>query len=76
MRKRITSVWAARHVYHVAFAEDTLDIDYADTDTLRAQERERRKADGKPFPEFVEEWLQQKPRDVIIRSYGPLPGGH
>ncbi len=55
VRKRTTSVCAARHVYHVAFAVDTLDIDYAGTDTLRAQERERRKADGKPFPKFGEE---------------------
>jgi translation elongation factor EF-Ts len=42
---------------------------------LRAQERERRKKQGKPYHEFVKEWLKKEPKEEIIRSYGPWPDG-
>jgi acetophenone carboxylase len=75
VRKRITSPWVARNVYHVAFDEETLDIDYSGTEELRARERDSRKQRGKPFHEFMEEWSARKPSDEIIRSYGPWPDG-
>lgn len=75
VRKRIVSPWAARNVYRVAFDEDTLELDYEETKRLRQQERERRKKEGKPYHEFIKEWLQRRPRDEIIRSYGPWPDG-
>ena len=75
LRKKILSPWAARNVYRVAFNEETLEIDYADTKKLREQERERRKREGKPYHEFMKEWSQKQPREDIIRSYGPWPEG-
>jgi acetophenone carboxylase len=75
VRKQITSAWAARNIYHVAFSEEALEVDHAETEKLRSKERDRRKRQGKPYQEFVSEWLEQKPRDEIIRSYGPWPGG-
>jgi N-methylhydantoinase B/oxoprolinase/acetone carboxylase alpha subunit len=75
VRKQVTSVWAARNVYHVAFDEETLEVDRTGTEDLRARERERRKKQGKPYDEFMKEWIERKPRDEIIRSYGPWPEG-
>jgi len=75
VQKRITSTWAARHIYKVAFDEETLEIDVPGTEKLRQQERDRRKKEGKPFHEFMKEWLEKKPKDEIIRSYGPWPDG-
>jgi acetophenone carboxylase len=75
VRKRITSPWAARNVYHVAFNDETLEVDYPQTEKIRKQERKRRKKQGKPYHEFMKDWLERKPEDVIIRSYGPWPDG-
>jgi acetophenone carboxylase len=75
VRKQVTSSWAARNVYHVIFNEETLEIDYNETEKSRNQERERRKKQGKPYHEFIKDWLEKKPGDVIIRSYGPWPEG-
>jgi len=75
VRKRITSPWAARNVYHIAFDEETLEVDYPGTEKLRKQERRRRKKQGKPYHRFIKEWLKKKPKDEIIRSYGPWPEG-
>jgi len=75
LRKKIVSPWAARNVYRVAFNEETLEVDYAETKKLREQERERRKREGKPYHEFMRDWPQKQPREDIIRSYGPWPEG-
>ena len=75
VRKGISSTWTSRNVYHISFNEDTLEIDYPETEKLRAQERERRLKQGKPYHEFMEEWLDKKPSDEILRSYGPWHEG-
>jgi acetophenone carboxylase len=75
VRRRITSPWAAKNVYHIALNEDTFEVDYAETEFLRAKERERRKKQGKPYDEFMEQWLEKKPSDEILRSYGPWHEG-
>jgi acetophenone carboxylase len=75
VRKRIVSAWAATNVYRVAFDEETLQVNEPETRQLREKERERRRQQGKPFPEFMKEWLEKKPADEIIRSYGPWPEG-
>ena len=75
VRKQITSPWAAENVYRVAFDAETLDVNHPETEKLRSLERQRRKDQGKPFHDFIGEWLQRKPRDEIIRSYGPWPEG-
>jgi acetophenone carboxylase len=75
VRKQITSPWAAENVYRVAFDAETLDVNHPETEEYRSLERQRRKDQGKPFHDFIGEWLQRKPRDEIIRSYGPWPEG-
>lgn len=71
VRKGITSIWTATNVYHISFNEVTLEVDYPETERLRTQERERRLKQGKPYHEFMKEWLEKKPSDEILRSYGP-----
>jgi len=75
VRKCITSPWAAKNVYRVDFDEETLEPDYPGTEKLREQERKRRKRQGKPYHKFIKEWLNKRPSDEIIRSYGPWPEG-
>ena len=75
VRKGITSAWTARNVHQISFDEDTLEVDFSETEKLRAQERERRKKQGKPYDEFMKEWLDKKPSDEILRSYGPWHEG-
>jgi acetophenone carboxylase len=75
VRKGITSEWAARNVYHVAFDEQTLEADLAETEKLRNEEREQRRRRGIPYDDFIKAWLVKKPKDEIIRSYGPWPDG-
>jgi len=75
VKKGIVSTWTARNVYHVALDEQTLEIDVAETERLRAQERDQRKERGKPYDEFMKEWLEKRPSDEILRFYGPWHEG-
>jgi N-methylhydantoinase B/oxoprolinase/acetone carboxylase alpha subunit len=75
VRKGITSPWAATNVYRVAFDEETLEVNLEGTRRLREEERNRRRKQGKPYHEFMKEWLERKPSDHILRSYGPWPEG-
>ena len=75
VKKGIVSTWTARNVYHVALDEQTLEIDLAETERLRAQERDQRRERGKPYQEFMKEWLEKRPSDEILRSYGPWHEG-
>jgi N-methylhydantoinase B/oxoprolinase/acetone carboxylase alpha subunit len=75
VRKGITSPWAATNVYRVAFDDETLEVDLDGTQRLREEERDRRRKQGKPYHEFLKEWLERKPSDHVLRSYGPWPEG-
>ncbi len=55
----------ARSVYHVVFDETTLTLDRAATDTARAAERKARIARGRPFDEFVAQWVTPEPPEHI-----------
>ena len=59
----------AREIYHVVYDEDNLVVDEAATREARDREREARKRRGKPFKEFVSEWVTAEP-PANIPYYG------
>jgi acetophenone carboxylase len=65
----------ARDIYRVAFDGKTLVVDGEETDRLRAQEREDRKARGKRWDEFHQEWSLLRPPDDVLKYYGTWPDG-
>jgi N-methylhydantoinase B/oxoprolinase/acetone carboxylase alpha subunit len=65
----------ARDIYRVAFDGKTLVVDAEETDRLRAQEREDRKARGKRWDEFHQEWSLLRPPDGVLKYYGTWPDG-
>lgn len=67
------SDWTARNVYFVAYDDHTLEVNPAETDHLRAAERENRKRRGKRYEQFEAEWLKKKPDESILKYYGTWP---
>lgn len=64
---------AARDIYLVVFDADTLAIDAVATKDARAAERTARLERGRPYDEFVAEWVtSEPPADVpFYGSWGP-----
>lgn len=61
----LISMRPVREIYHVVLDEKTGAVDVEATQAARDAEREKRKARGKPYKEFVREWESAKPpRDV------------
>ena len=75
LRRGLISDWAAKNVYRVAFDPATLELDLAETENLRKQERAERRKRGQPYTEFNKRWLQKKPSEYQLRYYGPWPDG-
>lgn len=71
--KDVLSAQAAQHVYKVVWDESAQRVDEQGTAALRKQELAARKARGRPYDEFVQDWSQQKPRDEILTYYGSWP---
>ena len=63
----------AERIYKVAFDPETLRVDHEATHRLRQAEREDRKRRGKPFHEFIDQWLRQRPKPEILKYYGHWP---
>jgi len=57
---RITAK-VARDIFAVAYDEETFRLDARATDELRAQVRKERIRRGKPYQEFVDEWVTAEP---------------
>jgi len=55
----------ARALYHVVYDADSLVLDVAATRAARAAEREARKRRGKPFDQFVAEWVRPEPPEDL-----------
>ena len=55
----------ARELYHVVYDPASLVLDRAGTEAARAAEREARKRRGKPFDEFVAEWVRDTPPEDL-----------
>jgi acetophenone carboxylase len=68
----ITS-WVAENIYHVAYDPETLTVDKEKTAELRQKERELRLQKGKSYEEFMQEWLQKKPPEDCLITYGSWP---
>lgn len=71
--KDVLSARAAQQVYKVVWDEAAQMVDERQTAALREQELAARKARGRPYDEFVQGWLRQKPRDEILGYYGSWP---
>ena len=69
----ITSIWAARDIYKVVFDEETLFVNYDETEKSREDERVSRKKRGIPYKDFIHRWLGLKPDEDIIEHYGVWP---
>lgn len=73
LRQGIIIDWVARNIYCVAYDPEALVVDEEETERLRAAERERRKARGKTWDEFHEEWNKLRPPDDVLKYYGTWP---
>lgn len=56
---------AAREIYRVVYDERTRSIDAAATEKARDEERESRKRRGRPYDEFVREWVKPEPPEGL-----------
>jgi acetophenone carboxylase len=65
--------WVARHVYRVAYDSESLVVDEAESERLRAEERDARRARGRTWDEFHAEWNELRPPDEVIAYYGTWP---
>lgn len=75
IRAGVSSHWAARNVYHVAYDEENLGVDYEKTKELREKERQARIKRGKKYEEFEKKWLKKKPPEEALKYYGSWPDG-
>jgi acetophenone carboxylase len=73
LREGIITDWVARNIFKVAYEAETFFVDEAETERLRAEERETRKARGKSWEEFHAEWSQLRPPDDVLKYYGTWP---
>jgi len=73
LKEESISHWVAQNVYKVAYDPETLEVDYDRTEELRDKERDERKRRGKPYEDFEKEWLRKKPKEEMLRYFGPWP---
>jgi N-methylhydantoinase B/oxoprolinase/acetone carboxylase alpha subunit len=75
IENKIISPWTARNIYKVVYDEETLKVDFKETEKLRQKERKFRLKRGKPFAEFELGWSKKKPASRILEYYGKWPDG-
>ena len=63
----------AEKIYGVLFVSESLEIDSDKTEKRRNRMRRTRLRKGKSFDDFIEGWLEKRPRDDIIQYYGDWP---
>ncbi len=73
VRTGIMSAWAAKNVYKVVLDSENSEVDVAETEKLRAQERKNRIARGKTYDEFMTTWRDRKPPENALNLYGTWP---
>jgi len=66
----------AEKIYAVIIDPETRLIDVAKTEERRAAIRKERLVRGRPFQEFMEDWLTKKPADSVLEHYGNWPEPH
>ena len=65
LRDGLISESTARRIFKVAFDSRTLSVDAKETENLRAAEREERKRRGRPYDEFVKDWVRPAPPEGL-----------
>lgn len=65
LREGLISDWVARNIYRVAYDARTYSVDAEETQRLRDDERAERKRRGRPFDEFVQEWVRPGPPEDV-----------
>ncbi|MHB8766555.1 MAG: hydantoinase B/oxoprolinase family protein, partial [Deferrisomatales bacterium] len=73
LREGLTTPWAARQVYRVAYDPESLRLDPAATQALRDEARAERLRRGKPFARFEAEWAGLRPPAEVLKYYGSYP---
>jgi N-methylhydantoinase B/oxoprolinase/acetone carboxylase alpha subunit len=70
LRDDVISERTAQQIYFVVYDARTLSVDVEATEKARQAERERRKKRGRPFDQFVKEWVTEEPPHGLP-YYGP-----
>ena len=65
LREDLISDSVAREIYHVVYDERTRSVDADATAKARDEERARRRQRGRPFDEFVRDWVTDAPPEGI-----------
>ena len=73
IKNGLCSHWAARHLYQVAYDEQTLRLDLEGTKQLRDQARKERIQKGVTFDEFDREWRKLRPPEAALEYFGTYP---
>ncbi|WP_290183427.1 hydantoinase B/oxoprolinase family protein [Corynebacterium auriscanis] len=60
------SEWVASNIYHVEWNRETLVVDTERTEQLRKEERQARLNRGKPYTEFVKEFVTEEPAEDLL----------
>jgi acetophenone carboxylase len=63
----------ARRIFCVVFDADTLRVDVAATEALRAAERDKRRKRAKPYGAFMKEWSKKRPSAQALKFFGSWP---
>lgn len=75
LKEGLISDRVAREIYFVAYDPDTFEVDIERTEILRKNEREWRKKRGLKYEEFLKIWSKKKPKDEILKNFGPWSSG-
>lgn len=73
VEREVISDWVARNVYHVVYDPVTKTVDAQETARRREGVRKQRLAQGLPWKVFMEKWSVRRPKDEILKYYGPWP---
>jgi acetophenone carboxylase len=73
LKKKIISDWTAQNIYRIAYDPARRKLDPEKTKQLRDEERRARRARGKSFDQFQQEWSKKSPPQEILQWYGTWP---
>jgi acetophenone carboxylase len=76
LEEALITLDVAERIYGVVIDPATRLVDQAATAKRRAEIRAERLAKGRPFADFIKDWLRQKPDEAILQHYGDWPEPH
>ncbi len=65
VREGLVSDWVAQEIYRVVYDPRTRSVDAEATERARVEERQHRIQRGKPYDDFVREWVQPEPPENV-----------